>query len=105
LPIATCQIHRKVQVDEASGLRVCPGEHGGTGRVYEVWDSGMQKLFVQAGLRRATPPAYEPRCGIPASDSEQIRRMQASDAGARIFRIPHHYRVAADHGRKSQDEM
>jgi len=72
-PIASCRIHRKVEVDEASGLRVCPGERGGTGRVYEFWDSAMQKLFVQAGLRRATPPAYEPRCGIPASDAEEIR--------------------------------
>jgi len=72
-PIATCDIHRKVAVDEASGLRLCPGEHGGSERVYEFWDSGMQKLFVQAGLRRATPPAYEPRCGIPPSGSEEIR--------------------------------
>lgn len=72
-PIASCDIHRKVQVDEASGLRVCPGEHGTGERVYEFWDSGMQKLFARAGLRRATPPAYETRCGVPASDVGEIR--------------------------------
>jgi penicillin-binding protein 1C len=72
-PIATCAIHRRIRIDEASGLRLCPGERGGTEKVYEFWDSSMRNLFAQAGLGRASPPAYEPRCGIPPSDSEEIR--------------------------------
>ncbi|HEY2774677.1 MAG TPA: penicillin-binding protein 1C, partial [Candidatus Binatia bacterium] len=78
-PIAVCDIHREVEVDDASGLRVCPGEHGGSERVYEFWDSAMQKVFAQAGLRRASVPAYEPRCGIPASDSGEIRIVSPED--------------------------
>ena len=64
-PIETCDLHRRVSVDSETGLRLCPGERGGTERVYEVWDSSMQKLFHQAGLSRAVPPAYLPRCELP----------------------------------------
>ncbi|MFN8390828.1 MAG: penicillin-binding protein 1C [Bdellovibrionota bacterium] len=72
-PIKTCDIHRKVQVDPQSGLRMCPGEHGGEDKVFEFWESNMQKVFVQAGLRRALPPPYEQRCGMAATDSGDIR--------------------------------
>ena len=72
-PIKSCEVHRKVQVDSSSGLRLCPGEKGGEERVYEFWESNMQKLFVQAGLKRSTPPAYEQRCGMPGGISDQIR--------------------------------
>jgi penicillin-binding protein 1C len=72
-PIATCEIHRSVQIDEASGLRLCPGETGGQARVFELWDSSMLRLFAKAGLGRATPPPYAPHCGIPSADAGEIR--------------------------------
>ncbi len=72
-PIDHCRIHRKVAVDVATGLRLCPGESGGEERTFEFWESTMQKLFVRAGLRRATPPPYEARCGITTAESDEVR--------------------------------
>ena len=62
-----------MEIDPASGLRLCPGEHGGEERVYEMWDSEMQRLFVKAGVRRTEPPPYAERCGIPGSEAENLR--------------------------------
>jgi len=68
-PIDTCNLHKRIEIEPGSGLRLCPGEHGGQQRVYEVWDSSMQTLFHRAGLRRTVPPPYLPRCDLPGNSS------------------------------------
>lgn len=72
-PIKRCAIHKKIEVEPATGLRLCPGEHGGEQRVYEFWDSEMQKLFAKAGVKRSDPPPYAERCGMPGAPEEALR--------------------------------
>src|SRR5258708_2890605 len=64
-PIAVCDVHRNVLVDDRSGMETC-APYGGTAHraVYEFWDSDMLRIFKQAGIPRRTPPARDPRCGI-----------------------------------------
>jgi penicillin-binding protein 1C len=62
-PIATCSVHREIAIDEATGLRACPGQHEGVRHeVYEFWPSHLQALFRRVGIARRTPPAYAPAC-------------------------------------------
>ncbi len=68
-PIASCEVHREVQLD-ADGRRACPGEVGATARVLEFWPSDLLRLFEQAGLPRRRPPPYAARCGV-AERAEQ----------------------------------
>lgn len=64
-PITTCDVHREVRLDPATGLRACPGELDGTrARIFEFWPSDLHRLFEQAGLPRVRPPAYASRCGL-----------------------------------------
>jgi penicillin-binding protein 1C len=60
-PIAACDVHRRVWVDDATGLRL-PGapENGATAhaQVCEFWPSDLEKLFQAAGLPRVGPPAF-----------------------------------------------
>jgi penicillin-binding protein 1C len=66
-PITSCDVHREVYVDVASGLRV-PAPDGGheTRReVYEFWPSDLMRLFRDAGLPRRRPPPF-----LPGSRSE-----------------------------------
>jgi penicillin-binding protein 1C len=64
-PIKTCEVHREVLVDKASGLRV-PIDDGTRElrrEVYEFWPGDILKLFEQAGVPRKTPPPYLPETG------------------------------------------
>ncbi|MGA9723852.1 MAG: penicillin-binding protein 1C, partial [Candidatus Binatus sp.] len=93
-PIATCSIHRGVQIDNHSGLRACPGDTGGlTTRTFEFWPSDILKLFRSAGLARKMPPPLDPACrkfagaGTPpliSSPSRGITYSTAADGGAEI---------------------
>ena len=61
-PIKTCDIHREVLVDVASGLRV-PVDDGTRELrrdVYEFWPSELLTLFERAGLPRKSPPPFLP---------------------------------------------
>ena len=64
-PISTCNVHREILVDEATGLRVAVDD--GTRilkhEVYEFWPSNLQELFAQAGLPRRLPPPFLPGSG------------------------------------------
>src|SRR5262245_37558306 len=64
-PIKTCDVHREVFVDLASGLRV--GNDDGTRQlkreVYEFWPGDLLALFEQAGLPRRVPPPFAPDTG------------------------------------------
>ena len=61
-PIKTCDIHREVLVDLASGLRV-PIDDGTRElrrEVYEFWPSELLALFERAGVPRKSPPPFLP---------------------------------------------
>lgn len=62
-PIAACEVHREVLVDEASGRRACR-RTGARAEVFEFWPSDLQRVFRQAGIPRRAPPPYEPSCGL-----------------------------------------
>jgi len=60
-PIAACDVHRRVWVDNATGLRLSSApENSATAHaeVCEFWPSDLEKLFQAAGLPRVGPPAY-----------------------------------------------
>jgi penicillin-binding protein 1C len=64
-PIKTCDVHREVLVDTASGLRV-PIDDGTRQlkrEVYEFWPGDFLTLFEQAGIPRRTPPPFLPDTG------------------------------------------
>jgi penicillin-binding protein 1C len=61
-PIAACDVHRKVWVDNATGLRLeTQPENPGTAHaeVCEFWPSDLEKLFRAAGVPRVGAPAME----------------------------------------------
>ncbi len=64
-PIATCDVHREVLVDAATGLRV--DQDDGTRvlkrETYEFWSSDLLTLFERAGVPRKLPPPFLPEIG------------------------------------------
>ena len=61
-PIKTCDVHREVLVDIASGLRI-PIDDGTRQlkrEVYEFWPSELLAVFEQAGAPRKLPPPFLP---------------------------------------------
>ncbi len=64
-PIASCAVHREVQLEANLNYRLCPGEFDKSARheVYEFWPSDLLLVFEKAGISRRTPPPYAPRCG------------------------------------------
>src|SRR6266702_3413017 len=64
-PIKTCEVHREVLVDIASGLRVPidDGTHQLKREVYEFWPGDFLTLFEQAGIPRRVPPPFLPDTG------------------------------------------
>ncbi|MFL6513611.1 MAG: penicillin-binding protein 1C [Chthoniobacterales bacterium] len=70
-PIRTCDIHREVLVDVATGLRVAVDD--GTRQlrrdVYEFWPGELQALFERAGLARRIPPPF-----VPGTSSDVVGR-------------------------------
>ena len=64
-PIKTCEVHREVLVDRASGLRV-PIDDGTRElkrEVYEFWPGEFLTLFEKAGVPRKIPPPFLPDIG------------------------------------------
>jgi penicillin-binding protein 1C len=64
-PIKTCDVHREVLVDLATGLRVPidDGTHQLKREVYEFWPGDFLTLFEQAGISRRVPPPFLPDIG------------------------------------------
>jgi penicillin-binding protein 1C len=64
-PIKTCDMHREVLVDVATGLRVSidDGTRQLRSEVYEFWPSEFLTLFEQAGLPHRVPPPFLPNNG------------------------------------------
>ncbi len=67
-PIRVSTIHRKIAIDNASGLQACADNANVRYETYEYWPTDMQKLFRDAGLPRRTPPAFMPQC----SENENV---------------------------------
>ena len=64
-PIKTCDVHREVLVDVATGSRV-PIDDGTRQlkrEVYEFWPGEFLTLFEQAGIPRRVPPPFLPDTG------------------------------------------
>jgi len=70
-PIATCDVHREVLVDAATGLRVAQddGTRSLKHEVYEFWPSDLLALFERAGVPRKLPPPF-----LPTIDQELLSR-------------------------------
>lgn len=67
-PIAPCEIHRALTVDDRSGKQVCPPFKGPVHtEVFEVWPSDLLDLFRLAGVPRREPPSVDASCGVGAS--------------------------------------
>jgi penicillin-binding protein 1C len=64
-PIKTCDVHREVLVDLATGLRVQidDGTRQLKREVYEFWPGDFLTLFEQAGIPRRVPPPFLPDTG------------------------------------------
>ncbi|WP_267225895.1 penicillin-binding protein 1C [Dyella silvae] len=70
-PIRVSQVHRPVLIDDATGQPACPPYAGKRTHVevYEFWPSELQRVFVQAGMPRRTPPRND-ACGNGSIDGE-----------------------------------
>jgi len=97
-PIVTCDVHREVLVDAATGLRV--DQDDGTRvlkrEVYEFWSSDLLALFERAGVPRKLPPPFLPaigsdllaRGGHPPKINLPANEMTLSPASASTPGIP-----------------
>jgi penicillin-binding protein 1C len=70
-PIRVSQVHRPVVIDDATGQPACPPYAGKQTHieVYEFWPSELQRVFVQAGIPRRTPPRND-ACVLSGIDGE-----------------------------------
>jgi penicillin-binding protein 1C len=70
-PIKTCEVHREVLVDAATGLRVLQddGTRELRREVFEFWPSDLLALFERAGVPRRSPPPL-----LPGTLSDQLGR-------------------------------
>ncbi len=81
-PIRVSTLHRKLVIDNATGLVACPPykPERTHAEVFEFWPSDMLAIFQQSGLPRRTPPARSPGCaknpdngGTPPQISSPLR--------------------------------
>ena len=70
-PIKTCDVHREVLVDAATGLRVLQddGVRPLRREVFEFWPSDLLALFERAGVPRRSPPPF-----LPGAAADQVGR-------------------------------
>jgi penicillin-binding protein 1C len=70
-PIKTCDVHRDVIIDVATGLRlpVDDGTRAVRHEVYEFWPSDLRALFEKAALPRKSPPPF-----LPGTSAEVVAR-------------------------------
>jgi penicillin-binding protein 1C len=55
-PIRISNLHRRVLIDQRTGLAVCQESATTKWEVYEYWPSDMRRMFVEAGMPRRLPP-------------------------------------------------
>ena len=81
-PIAACDIHRRIWVDNQTGLRLSAAPENPAmahAEVCEFWPSDLAKLFQAAGLPRVTPPDFAER-----EHSASVSMSQDASKGPRI---------------------
>lgn len=61
-PIKISDLHRPVNIDNATGLAACNAGANTHEEVYEFWSSDMLRLFREAGMPRRVPPALPLGC-------------------------------------------
>ena len=86
-PIKTCDVHREVLVDLASGLRV-PIDDGTRQlkrEVYEFWPGDFLALFEQAGIPRKVPPPFLPETGSELASRAGQKPIIISPSGQEIL--------------------
>ncbi len=76
-PIRVSTLHRKLVIDNATGLVACPPYQPGHTHedVFEFWPSDMLALFNQAGLPRRVPPSRMPHCAAATDDTGTAPRI------------------------------
>lgn len=82
-PIAPCEIHREVLLDQASGMRLAAddGRAGLRREVYEFWPPDMLTLFRQAGVpRREVPPLEPSATALRSAQAQDIPRITSPQA-------------------------
>lgn len=60
--IKICDIHRKIIVDQATGLRSCLPHRPHREKVYEFWPTQILELLAKSGFKRKTAPDFLPQC-------------------------------------------
>ena len=75
-PITRNTVHRKIPIDNKTGLRACTPDNENTHMdIYEFWDAEYLDMFRRAGIRRKTPPAFMPNCNLDAISDESTEPM------------------------------
>jgi penicillin-binding protein 1C len=73
-PIRTSTLHRAVYFDPQTGSVVCPNAPQSRREIVEFWDSGMLRLFEQAGMPRRPAP-HLPECYRHAPERNDAPRI------------------------------
>ncbi len=82
-PIAPCEIHREVLIDDTTGLRVAADDGRRVLRheVYEFWPADMLALFRQAGVpRREVPPLEPSAAALRSAQAQDVPRIISPQA-------------------------
>jgi penicillin-binding protein 1C len=88
-PIAQCEVHREIFVDNETGLRVSPndGTREAHREVFEFWPSDLLALFEKAGLPRRRPPPFAPGSGVETIARSGRAPLIISPAHGRTYAI------------------
>jgi penicillin-binding protein 1C len=73
-PIRTSTLHRAVYFDPQTASVVCPNAPQSRREIVEFWDSGMLRLFEQAGMPRRPAP-HLPECYRHAAEQNDAPRI------------------------------
>ena len=97
-PIAACDVHRRVWIDNLTGLRLRSEPENSTTahpEVCEFWPSDLAKLFQAAGLPRVAPPSMEKR-----ANASSVAASHNTDRGPTIVSpkkgLIYHVRIGAE---------
>lgn len=71
-PITRNTVHRRISIDNKTGLRACRADATTTHyATFEFWDGEYIDMFRRAGIRRNTPPTFMPGCTIDDTMDEE----------------------------------
>ena len=62
-PITACELHRRLMISAKSGMVLCGQPQGEfKTEVFEFWPSDILEIFQKFGVRRKSPPTFDPSC-------------------------------------------